>query len=294
MERSGMSPYSGLIISAARFYDAASICCEWKSTSSSALQFAHRAQDVAKESGNMKQQYIVLLRIAHLKVNDGNHPAGYKLASEAQQLSDLLMDLYHSAIALYLQARCSGWLGNYHKSLEQLYRARENLAICGMSRGVLDNQISLSQAEIYLIKSEYVQAQIIYSDMAETTSPDQNSQSYGSAFLNLAYIGTQIGYSAANISKELDIARAIFKGRHHPGHEQCRIVEASLNLRDHTFDLGQREFQEWSHSSSAEIRSVCLAQLANTKACAGLKIARKMPKTWRYHYCSCPLEDNSP
>ncbi|KAJ6492174.1 hypothetical protein C8R45DRAFT_928480 [Mycena sanguinolenta] len=71
---------------------------------------------------------------------------------------------------------------------------------------------------------------------------------------------------AANISKELDIARAIFKRKHHPGHEQCRVVEASLNLRDHTFDLGRREFQDWSHSSSAEIRSVCLEQLANSKA----------------------------
>ncbi|KAJ6474914.1 hypothetical protein C8R45DRAFT_935450 [Mycena sanguinolenta] len=250
----------------AKFYYAASLFIHWKSSSSSALQFAQRAQEFAKVSGSIKQQYIALLHIAQLKVFDGDYSTGCKVASEAQQLSDLSMDLYYSARALRLQGQCSRYLGNYHKSLERLHGARENLNICGMSGGLIDGYISLSQAEVYLLKSEYVQAQRTYSGIAEKMPPDQPSDPHGIAFVNLAYIGIQIGCSAANISKELDIATAIFKSVHHPDLQQCKLVEACLNLRDHTFDLAQKEFEEWFHFSIPELKSLCLEQLANIKA----------------------------
>ncbi|KAJ6482788.1 hypothetical protein C8R45DRAFT_932382 [Mycena sanguinolenta] len=53
---------------------------------------------------------------------------------------------------------------------------------------------------------------------------------------------------------------------YHPSLSICKVVEACLNLRDHTFDLAKREFEKWVHGSFNEIKSISLEQLANIKA----------------------------
>ncbi|KAJ6496360.1 hypothetical protein C8R45DRAFT_926865 [Mycena sanguinolenta] len=221
----------------------------------------------------MKQQCIVLLHFAQLTLYDGDYSTSYKYASKAQQLSDLSMDLYDSARALHLQAYSSTFLGNYHKSLEKLHAARENLEICGMSGGLLDSYVSLDQAEIHLLKSEYLQAQGIYNDTAEAISPGVHAY----AVLNLAYIGIQIGCSATDIYEKINIAARIFKSTQHPNLVQCKIVEACLNLREHTFDLAQREFEKTSHNNLTEIKSACREQLANIKAWQGSQGQSRWP-----------------
>ncbi|KAJ6481019.1 hypothetical protein C8R45DRAFT_905612, partial [Mycena sanguinolenta] len=104
-----------------KFYHAASYFVTHKSNLEQALQFIHRSQELSQLSGDHEQQYLVLTRIAQLKADIGDYSAAEEYARQAQQLSSMSMDLYHSAVALRVQAQCSVLLGNYHKSLEQLY-----------------------------------------------------------------------------------------------------------------------------------------------------------------------------
>jgi hypothetical protein len=85
----------------------------------------------------------------------------------------LLGNYYEEAEALFYQARCSRNTGNWEESMTQLHRSRELLGLCGMSGGVVGQNIKNEQAEVHLLKSEYTEARSIYGQIVETTSPDQ-------------------------------------------------------------------------------------------------------------------------
>ncbi|KAJ6506552.1 hypothetical protein C8R45DRAFT_1175600 [Mycena sanguinolenta] len=222
-----------------KFYSAASFFEDFKSDSSRSLQFANKALQLAKLSGDSNRQY----------------------AKEVQQLSELSMDLYKSAIALNLQAV----LGNYHKSMAQLSKVKALMEICGMSGSSAGHHIITIQAEIHFSKSEYTQAQRIYSDIAGT-SPDKMPHEYAAACANLANIDIQIGGPTKNIWKNLNIASEIHKSKGlNLGIMECNVFEACINLREHAFHLAQIKFQK-SLLCTAELKSFSLEQLADIKA----------------------------
>ncbi|KAJ6480898.1 hypothetical protein C8R45DRAFT_1076164 [Mycena sanguinolenta] len=249
-----------------KFYLAASIIEHSKSDSSQAQQFANKALQLAKLSGDSSQQCDVLLCIARFSLLSGNYSAAERYAREAQELSELSMNLYSSAIALSLQAECSRQLGNYHKSMAQNSKAKAFLEICGMSEGGAGHHITLNQAEIHLLRSEYTQAQRIFSNIAGITSPVKKSQDYATACLNIAYVDIQIGGTAENIWKNLNIASEIYKSHaSNVGTITCKAHEACMNLTEHAFDLAQIKFQKSLHFN-AELTSLSLERLADIKA----------------------------
>ncbi|KAJ6452974.1 hypothetical protein C8R45DRAFT_945441 [Mycena sanguinolenta] len=178
-----------------KFYNAASVYSSYNLESQNALQLSSKAQELAQLSGDVEQQYNVLLHIAYLKVRDGEYSTAQKYANEAQQLSELSADLYHSAAAHVIQAQCSGFLGNYQKAMVHLDQAKEIVEICGMTGGLLYCYVRLYQAEIHLLKSEYTQARSMFSQI--------------DASLNIAYIDIQIGTATADIWKNLAVMREI-------------------------------------------------------------------------------------
>ncbi|KAJ6477721.1 hypothetical protein C8R45DRAFT_934372 [Mycena sanguinolenta] len=250
-----------------QFYTAAAFYTTSKSDLQHALQLISKAQELSQLSGDITQEYRVLLCIARLKAQSGQYSIAQKYASEAQQLSELSADLYNSADALFIQAQCSAFLGNYRKSMVQLNQARNIVEICGMSEGLLDCGIILQQAEIHLLKSEYTEARRIFSDIAETTFQAQQLLHYAQASLNTAYIDIQIGGATADIWNRLSALEEIrsqIKGSYLESIAQ--IVEACIHLRERTFQLARLTFQEYLHSPITEFRSLCLEHLANTNA----------------------------
>ncbi|KAJ6503602.1 hypothetical protein C8R45DRAFT_923950 [Mycena sanguinolenta] len=180
-----------------KFYHAASSFKDYKSEFSQAQQFANKALQLAKLTGDVSQH--------------GNYSAVQRYARDAQQLSELSMDLYQSAIALSIQAASSRQLGNYHKIIAQNLKAKAFIEICGMAGGGAGRHTILNLAEIHLVRSEYTQAQRIYRDLAGNTSPVERPYEYAIACLNIAYVDIQIGGTAENIWKNLNIASEIYK-----------------------------------------------------------------------------------
>ncbi|KAJ6467309.1 hypothetical protein C8R45DRAFT_1171729 [Mycena sanguinolenta] len=244
-----------------KFYSVASFHADRESDFQHTLQFISKAQQLAQLSGDITQQYLVLLFMARLKVVGGEYATAQKYANEAQQLSELSADLYHSAGALFIQAQCSQYLGNYRKSIVQLDQAKEILEVCGMPGGLLGYEVRLYQAELHLLKSEYMQARSMFRDIAESTSKTQQLVQYTTASVCVAYIDIQIGAATADIWKHLAIIRDIYRKG-----SGLRVLEACLHLRENTFELARVAFQECLHSSRAATQSLCLEHLADIKA----------------------------
>ncbi|KAJ6452835.1 hypothetical protein C8R45DRAFT_1083299 [Mycena sanguinolenta] len=231
---------------------------------SASLQFLAKAQKLSSLSGDHAEECKILCSLAEHKIACGHYPIAQEYARESQRHSELSMDLYQSAIALQLQAQCFTLLGNYQRSMIQLHKARKFLEICGMSGGLAGHKIANELAEIHLLKSEYTQAQRIFSDAVEIS--DKNDVAYDDALLNLAYIDIQIGGAEASVRENLNIVAGRHKGESGVFTlDVWTLIEAQLDLREQEFDLAQRKFQECLRSW-AQIASLALEQLADIKA----------------------------
>ncbi|KAJ7302385.1 hypothetical protein DFH08DRAFT_826711 [Mycena albidolilacea] len=253
-----------------KFCEAVGMCAsDHQSDSPRAMQFFQQALELSKLCDDSNQQCGVLICIAWLKYNAGDYCTAQIHASEAQRLSKLSADLYQEARAHQVGGACCRILGDYQESMAQLHRARKIIGICGLSEGYLDRGITLDQAEIHLLKSEYVQARSIFSQVVEATSADQNAHAYACALLSIALIDVKIGVAADNVYQNLNKAKDILRYNHLWGIPICDMIQADMELRGEKFDLARVKFQECLHSAwgiDNATESFCLEGLANIKA----------------------------
>ncbi|KAF8209250.1 hypothetical protein K438DRAFT_1812016, partial [Mycena galopus ATCC 62051] len=234
-----------------------------------ASQFYHKALEKSELCESSTYQCIAMLQLAHFKWMTGNWSAAMVYATAAQNVSKLAGNLYQEGVANYLGARLHYHLGDYQKSMAQLHRAAELLHICGLSGGVLAHEITLTQAEIHLLKSEYTEARHLFCQVTETTSVEENSFSYAISLLNVELIDIMIAQAKEDIYHKLQVAQEILRRHSVINLSTCGTVQAMLELRDEKFDSAKAKFQEClclSWGKNAEARNLCLEQLANIKA----------------------------
>ncbi|KAF8207385.1 hypothetical protein K438DRAFT_1755432 [Mycena galopus ATCC 62051] len=200
----------------ARFYRAVGVYfLHHKGDSQGATDFLQHALKLSERCGDINEQCSVLSAISPLQNVIGRHAAAQDHASLGQKLAKLSGNLYEEAQANSVGAKCSIAMGKYQESAEQLERARELLRICGMSGGALDRGITMSQAEIHLLKSEYAQCRSIHSDLVENTSSQENSLFYATALLNIATIDIIIGVASQEVYHNLRRGREIFRNENY-------------------------------------------------------------------------------
>ncbi|KAF8206106.1 hypothetical protein K438DRAFT_1756827 [Mycena galopus ATCC 62051] len=242
----------------------------WKSNPHQATEYLQKALRLSELSADIDQQSSVLISIGFLKRRIGDYTAAKLNASDAERLSKLSANLYHEARALRLQAICSRYLGEYKECAAQLRRAKELVGICGLSGGNLDHNITLAQAEIHLLKSEYTQAKQMFAQDVEASSSEQNFLSHANALLNIALIDIIIGRPTEDVSHHLDKVREIFQRKkdHKLTVALCDMVQAKLELREERFNSAKIKFQECFGSFSGvdyDAECFCLEHLANIK-----------------------------
>ncbi|KAF8166937.1 hypothetical protein K438DRAFT_1856754, partial [Mycena galopus ATCC 62051] len=234
-----------------------------------ASQFFHKALEISELCESSKYQCRVMIQLGRLKLQTGNCSAAMVYATAAQKLSKVAGHLYHEGAANHLGARLHYHLGDYQKSMAQLHRAAELLHICGLSGSVIAHQITLSRAEIHLLKSEYTEARHLFCQVTETTSAEDNSVAYAMSLLNVGLIDIMIGQAKEDIDHKLQVAQEIIRRESPIDITGCDTVQAMLELRDEKFDSAKAKFQEClclSWGTNAEVRNLCLEQLANIKA----------------------------
>ncbi|KAF8205232.1 hypothetical protein K438DRAFT_1757219 [Mycena galopus ATCC 62051] len=226
----------------------------------------HKALEMSELCGNINQQCNILIQAGWRKWLTGNYGAGRSYAATAQKLSKLSANLYVEARATQLGANCSRLLGDHKGSAAQLHRASELLHICGMSGGVLAYRITVEQAEIHFLKSEYIEARKIYQKVLETTSADENSRSYGDALLNMGLIDISISGAEEDIYHNLKAFQKL-ASKMGMGIHLHDMVQAIVEFRNGRFAIGKAKVRDClSQAENLDIKHFCLEYLANILA----------------------------
>ncbi|KAF8151114.1 hypothetical protein K438DRAFT_1778887 [Mycena galopus ATCC 62051] len=250
-----------------RFYRAAGhYFFEIEMNPARSLQFLNKALQLSKLCENSNQECNCLIQLARLKWATGDYHSAKVHASEAQKLSKLSTNLYLKANTCQLQAYCSRSTGNWEDSMTQLRSARESLGLCGLSGGSFDHEITIEQAEIHLVKSEYAEALRLYTQMVATISPDQDADAYAFALLNIAEVDIMIGQPAEDVDNILSKAKEIFSSIEFlSGLNFCDMFWADMEFR-----VGKTaKFLQTLHSAwgkEHQIVSFCLERLADVNA----------------------------
>ncbi|KAF8141037.1 hypothetical protein K438DRAFT_1785111 [Mycena galopus ATCC 62051] len=172
-------------------------------------KYLHKALEMSQLSGDINWQCKALVQLGWFKCRTGNYSAPDNYATSAQRLAESAANLYQQITAAQLGAICSKSPGNYHKSAAQLFRASELVHICGISTGWLAYIITVDQAEIHLLKSEYTDARKIFCQILETGS-NADSSLRASTLLNIGLIDIMIGGREEEIYHSLKGAQEIF------------------------------------------------------------------------------------
>jgi tetratricopeptide (TPR) repeat protein len=211
-------------------------------------------------------QSQALINLAWINWSHGDYFTAQVHATEAQRVARISADLYREARALYIMSVCCHSLGNYKQSISLCSRARDLLALCGMSGGQLDHGIMAIQAEIHKLKSDYVAARSIYFMILQETSVDEDSLAYGYALLNVAEIDVAIGAPKEDFQGVYKKAREIFSTCNLVTEVMlCDTILADLSLREANFLTAKTLFESCLKSSFTrpDIMSYCYERLGD-------------------------------
>ncbi|KAJ6592271.1 hypothetical protein DFH09DRAFT_1273372 [Mycena vulgaris] len=200
-----------------------------------AANYCHTGLSLATSTGNTRRQCQSSILLAWITWLQGDPVAGQIYSSEAQRLAKLSADLYNEAQALDIRAICWQTLGDYKYTASLCIRARDLLARCGMSGGDRDLSLMGTQAETHNLKSEYVEARNIQSQILRGGSSERASSSYAFAFalLNIAELDVLLGTPPAEVHKNIDTAKSIFNSVQHLVCAMiCDAIMGALHLRE--------------------------------------------------------------
>jgi tetratricopeptide (TPR) repeat protein len=269
-------------------------CSDYESDHSRAMALLEKALRLAKLHGDANEECIALADSAIILIGIGDFMTAQIYAHKGQHLANLSGNLFESAKASGTLGICSTYFGNFPASIVHLQRARESLAICGMSGSQLNYQITASQAEVHLQKCEFAEAQSIYTQIKKNTSTDQHIQSHAYALLNLAMIDVIIGATAEEMHQNLDNARLIFVDLKYPfAIVYCDMILADLELREKCTSTASTLFQKCLHvgwGRNNESISYCLERLADVTRWNGAEVYQKY--TWPVVYLAFAQRSN--
>jgi tetratricopeptide (TPR) repeat protein len=256
-----------------------------KNDPSTAMTFFKKALSLAQSCGDTKHQSNSLTFIADLEWHIGNYSSALKLACEASRVARLSANVYVEANALRIRGLCCLSLGNYKDSIAQLRKARKLLERCGISRGDFQWLTILDEAQVHALKSEYLEATSIYSQIASTSV--QQYPSYNAvAMLNLAEIGVFIGAAEHDVLGNLHKAQTIFETHKIArGLIYCDITTADLQLREGNTSTAKTLFQKCLNlmrGKESEMASFCLERLADITAWGSADLNSACPWTMIY------------
>ncbi|KAJ7261935.1 hypothetical protein C8J57DRAFT_1633383 [Mycena rebaudengoi] len=237
----------------ARWYHALGCYLQWvKSDSAIALHHYQRAHSLAESTGcpTVVGNHI-LISICTILIPIGKPLTALKYARKAHKYAESIGDIYGQASSLFFQARCQGILANYQQDRILLHKSRDILAACGQQQSALNIDILHHQAEIHLLKSEYLESRKIH--VAIASSWNQTSYSTIMANLNIAIIDTVTGGDSKLIHQNLDICQVHLKALYGLfGRGTSLIadyVAAELSLQDGFHGAAREMFQKCFASS---------------------------------------------
>jgi tetratricopeptide (TPR) repeat protein len=231
------------------------------------MQSLEKALTLATSAGDINEQARILNMLAAAKWPVAEYAAGHILASKAQKLAELSANFHEEANALWIESGFCLQLGEYKHTLLLLKRAQERLKLGGMSGGHLASGILNTEADTYMLKSEYAEARSINIKISQNTSPEQDMFRHAFALLNLGAIDVILGLTGYDVKHNLESAKMLLNSIGYvAGVLYCEMRQASLKLEEGDLPTAKTMFQKclkWSRDKDAQISAHCLGQMAD-------------------------------
>ncbi|KAJ7235486.1 hypothetical protein C8J57DRAFT_1571754 [Mycena rebaudengoi] len=176
--------------------------------------------------------------------------------------------MYGQAWCLHLQARCHMRLANYRHAHHLLQNSRDMLAACGQQQSAFQLSVLNNQAEILLVKSEYLASRKLQVAIASSCQP--TSYKAILANLNIAFIDTATGADSKLIDKNMDNCRFHLRALYgYQATNICLVVDhaaAELCLRNGALGTANAMFEKCfalSQKISMDLQLLCLERLGD-------------------------------
>ncbi|KAJ7265581.1 hypothetical protein C8J57DRAFT_1620523 [Mycena rebaudengoi] len=218
-----------------------------KSDLAGALKYYQTAYSMAESIGYPTTVGIhALTDICNILNLTGKPLSALTHAKEAHRYAEHMGDIYLQTWSLWLQGQCHTALANYWHAQCLLQKARHILATLGEHQSKLDLNILNLQAEIHLVKTEYLQSRNL--QVAITSSCQPTSYNAIMATLNIACIDITTGADSKIIHQNLDMtqshSRAVYGDY---GRQISRIIDyvaAELFLTDGALGTAKAIFEK--------------------------------------------------
>jgi tetratricopeptide (TPR) repeat protein len=176
--------------------------------------------------------------------------------------------MYGQAWSLWLQGICHTALANYLPARNILQKSRDMMIACGQQQSTLELNILNYQAEIHLVKSEYLESRNLQVIIASFRQPTSYSSIL--ANLNIVFIDIAIGADSKGIHQNLDVARSHLKALYGHFAKQTGLIAdhaaAELCLRDGPYGAAREMFEKClalSQDISTDMALRCLERLGD-------------------------------
>ncbi|KAJ7478443.1 hypothetical protein FB451DRAFT_1453017 [Mycena latifolia] len=202
-----------------------------------ALEYLHKAVDLAKLHGDIRQEALVLYRLGEIKWYIGDYAAGQKHAQASYRVAELAGDLHSQSIALRTSALCFKSCGDIQNSIFLCQRAQKLLELCGTTTGPPYIALLYDLAEAQFLKSEYVEARNIHMQLARDAAT-QDPYNHAFSLLNIAQLDIIVGASKQDVLSNLDKAKVLFNAYRYGYYGvifakiYCNIILGQLHLRE--------------------------------------------------------------
>jgi tetratricopeptide (TPR) repeat protein len=168
-----------------------------------------------------------------------------------------------------LLANCCTCLGDFQQAAVLCTQSRQLLKVCGLEGGATDLVAQNYEAEIHLLKTEYLEARPANAYVA-SSRPHGHLPTFQTAFayVNLALIDIATGAEPDLIHRNADIARDQFStSLAYPiGVPLCTVVYAEMHLREGNPSLARPLFEQSFLAMRDKLDEgavMCLEQLAD-------------------------------
>ncbi|KAJ7247015.1 hypothetical protein C8J57DRAFT_1724666 [Mycena rebaudengoi] len=240
-----------------------------KSDFAGALQYFQTAYSLAESTRNPTiAGSHALASICGILIDTGKPLSALTYAKETYRYAEHIGNIYGQAWSLYIQGRSHIYLANYQHAQHLLQKARHILVTLGHQQSILNLSILGWQAEIHLVKSEYLELHKLQVSIASSCQ----ATSYHAILANLnnAFIDITTGADSKIIHQKIDITQSHLKalygyyGRHTSLF--IKYVAAELWLRDGALGTANALFEQCfalSLDINTELSLQCLERLGD-------------------------------
>ncbi|KAJ7456154.1 hypothetical protein FB451DRAFT_1183942 [Mycena latifolia] len=232
-----------------------------------AMYFSQAGLVLSISIGNIDRQAQALRQLAGIEYQTGDYSAAQVHAYESRRLAKISADLYEEAAGLRLEAMCWDFFGHYRHSMSLYQQAAHLLQLCGMSGCELDSTIMSNQADLHRVKSEYVEARDIQTQLLPKLEHGPHWHDF--ILVNIAQTDVEMGASKDDVQKNIHAATLRLNATGNTqGLIYCDTIRAALDMREGDLLAAKTLFQktlEFTWARDSEAASYCLEKLANVR-----------------------------